>query len=189
MRIPRAIARLAVLGVLALGVCGSARADEGDPPARVARLSYVEGAVSLEPAGIEEWTAAERNRPLTTGDRLWTDQGSVAELDLGDAVLRLGGMTGFAFLSLDDRLAQIDCDLLSASGAQFPKIGRGETGRGERGGASCSDAEWGRQHRVGAAGDLDRLRPLFGPTGDGQNRAQRVVCHGRDLSNPAPVLA
>ena len=109
MRIPRATAttRLALLGVLALATLGTARADEGDPPSRVARLSYLEGAVSFQPAGIEEWTAAERNRPLTTGDRLWIDQQSVAELDLGDAVLRLGGMTGFAFLSLDDRFAQI----------------------------------------------------------------------------------
>src|SRR5512137_2519179 len=98
MRIPRACApaRLAVLAILTLAALGSARADEGDPPSRVARLSYVEGAVSFQPAGIEDWTAAERNRPLTTGDRLWTDQQSVAELDLGDAVLRLGGMTGFA---------------------------------------------------------------------------------------------
>ena len=109
MRIPRAIApaRLAVLGFLALAALTSARADEGDPPGRVARLSYVQGAVSLEPAGLTEWTAAERNRPLTTGDRLWTDQQSMAELDLGDGVLRLGSMTGFAFLNLDDRFAQI----------------------------------------------------------------------------------
>ena len=109
MRTPRATAsaRLAVLGVLALATLGSARADEADPPSRVARVSYVEGAVSLEPAGMQEWSAAEHNRPLTAGDRLWTDQQSVAELDLGDAVLRLGGMTGFAFLNLDDRFAQI----------------------------------------------------------------------------------
>jgi hypothetical protein len=96
-----------VLAVLALAALGSARADEGDPPSRVARLSYLQGAVSLQPAGVEEWTAAERNRPLTSGDRLWTDQQSVAELDLGDSVLRLGGMSGFAFLNLDDRFAQI----------------------------------------------------------------------------------
>ena len=112
MSIPRAAAptRLpfaGVLALLALAALGSARADDGDPPSRVARPSYLQGAVSLQPAGLEEWTAAERNRPLTTGDRLWTDQRSVAELDLGDAVLRLGGMTGFAFLNLDDRFAQI----------------------------------------------------------------------------------
>ena len=104
---PARLGVLAVYAALALAAIGSARADDGDPPSRVARLSYLEGAVSFQPAGLVDWTAAERNRPLTTGDRLWTDQESVAELDLGDAVLRLGGMTGFAFLNLDDRFAQI----------------------------------------------------------------------------------
>jgi Family of unknown function (DUF6600)/FecR protein len=112
MRVPRSAARPkltapGVLALLALAALTSARADDGDPPSRVARVSYLQGAVSLEPAGLEEWTAAERNRPLTTGDRLWTDQQSEAELDLGDSVLRLGGMTGFAFLNLDDRFTQI----------------------------------------------------------------------------------
>ena len=56
MRIPRATApaTLTVFAVLALAAFGSARADDGDPPSRVARLSYVEGAVSLQPAGLEE---------------------------------------------------------------------------------------------------------------------------------------
>jgi hypothetical protein len=109
MRIPRTSAglALAILGALALAAPRPARADDADPPGRVARLSYLEGSVSLEPAGLPDWAPAERNRPLTSGDRLWTDQESVAELDLGDAVLRLGGMTGFAFLNLDDRFAQI----------------------------------------------------------------------------------
>lgn len=98
---------LGVLALLALVALGSARADVGDPPGNAARLGYLEGAVSLEPAGIQDWTSAERNRPLTTGDRLWTDQNAVAELDLGSAVVRLGSMTGFAFLNLDDTHAQM----------------------------------------------------------------------------------
>ena len=57
--------------------------------------------------GVQEWTAATLNRPLTTGDRLWSDAYSRAELDLGAAVMRLGGMTGFSFLNLDDSSAQI----------------------------------------------------------------------------------
>ncbi|MGO9852275.1 MAG: DUF6600 domain-containing protein [Steroidobacteraceae bacterium] len=98
---------LAILGLLALAVLGSARADEPDPPGRAARLGYFEGAVSFEPAGTQNWTSAERNRPLTTGDRLWTEEDAVAELDLGSAVIRLGAMTGFAFLNLDDTHAQM----------------------------------------------------------------------------------
>jgi uncharacterized protein DUF6600 len=109
MRTARATAPrgLAVLGLLALFAFGSARADDTDPPGRVARLSYLEGAVSFEPAGMQEWVGAELNRPLTSGDRLWTDQQSVAELDLGAAVIRLGGMTGFCLINLDDTHAQI----------------------------------------------------------------------------------
>lgn len=109
MRASRACASsgFGLLGLLALAALGSARADPGDPPGRAARLGYLEGAVSLEPAGTQDWASAERNRPLTTGDRLWTDQNAVAELDLGSAVVRLGSMTGFAFLNLDDAHAQM----------------------------------------------------------------------------------
>ena len=86
---------------------GVAHADDADPPGRAARLADAEGAVSLQPAGVPEWTAASLNRPLTTGDRLWSDQNSRAELDLGTAGVRLGNNTGFAFLNLDDRIAQM----------------------------------------------------------------------------------
>jgi hypothetical protein len=103
----RATRTLTSLGLLALAALGSARADVGDPPGVAARLGYLEGAVSLEPAGTQDWASAERNRPLTTGDRLWTDQDAVAELDLGSAVVRLGSMTGFAFLNLDDMHTQM----------------------------------------------------------------------------------
>ncbi len=97
---------LAFLGLALLGL-GSTWADEADPPGRVARLSDLQGSVSLQPAGVQDWAAATVNRPLTTGDRLWTDQDARAELDMGDAALRLGATTGFSFLNLDDRTAQM----------------------------------------------------------------------------------
>jgi len=78
-----------------------------DPPGRVAQLSYAEGSVSLEPAGTSSWANAGLNRPLTLGDKLWSDQDSRAELDIGDAVIRLGSTTGFSFLNLDEQTAQM----------------------------------------------------------------------------------
>src|SRR6185312_5778381 len=78
-----------------------------NPPGRVAQLSYAEGSVSLEPAGTSSWTNAVLNRPLTLGDKVWTDQDSRAELDIGDAVIRIGSTTGFSFLNLDDHTAQM----------------------------------------------------------------------------------
>jgi hypothetical protein len=100
------------LAVLSLCLAGLARGQENglddvDPPDRAARLSLIRGDVSLQPAGEEEWTEAILNRPLTTGDRLWTDQGARAEIQVGQAVVRLGSDTGFSFLNVDDDTIQM----------------------------------------------------------------------------------
>jgi hypothetical protein len=85
----------------------AAVADQDDPPSRVARLSLAEGSVSFEPAGTDDWVTAVVNRPLTTGDKLWADHDSRAELHLGSASIRLGANTGFSFLNLDDNTTQL----------------------------------------------------------------------------------
>ena len=74
----RGTSRLAL--VVLCAALGVAQADDPDPPGRVARLSDAEGSVSLQPAGMQEWTAATLNRPIATGDRLWSAQASRAEL-------------------------------------------------------------------------------------------------------------
>src|SRR5713226_8474029 len=81
--------------------------QQDDPPSRVARLGYMEGSVSFQPAGESDWVGAVPNRPMTTGDHLWSDQDSRVELQLGSAVIRLNANTGFSFLNLDDRTVQI----------------------------------------------------------------------------------
>jgi len=81
--------------------------DDDDPPSRVARLSYAHGTVSFNPGGTDDWVSAVVNRPITTGDKLWTDNDARAELHLGSAAIRLSSNTGFSFLNLDDRMAQI----------------------------------------------------------------------------------
>jgi len=78
-----------------------------DPPTRVARLSYAAGDSSYSPAGENDWVDAPLNRPLTTGDRLWAGAGAQDELQIGSAVLRLGGNTSVTLLNLDDRTAQV----------------------------------------------------------------------------------
>jgi hypothetical protein len=84
-----------------------AAADDDDPPGRVARLGFVKGNVSFEPAGTEDWVSAVINRPLTTGDKLWNDNDSFSELHLGSASIRLGSNTGFSFLNLTDNMTQV----------------------------------------------------------------------------------
>jgi len=84
-----------------------AAADNDDPPGRVARLSFTHGPVSFEPGGADEWVDARINRPMTTGDRLWSDSGALAEMNTGSAYIRLGSNTGFSFLNLSDNATQI----------------------------------------------------------------------------------
>ncbi|HLX83714.1 MAG TPA: DUF6600 domain-containing protein [Terriglobales bacterium] len=81
--------------------------QQDDPPSRVARLGYMEGSISFQPAGETDWVGAVPNRPITTGDQLWSDQNSRVELQLGSAVIRLNANTGFSFLNLDDQTVQI----------------------------------------------------------------------------------
>src|SRR5947209_4938364 len=77
----------------ALLVAGTAFAQ--DPPSRVARLNWLSGNVSFQPAGVDQWTAATLNYPLTTGDHLYTDAGSRAEIHVGPNALRLNGESNF----------------------------------------------------------------------------------------------
>ena len=81
-----------------------------DPPSRVARLSYMDGQVSFQPGSVEEWVPAEINRPMTTGDGLWADDGSRAEVHIGTARLRLSGQTGISLLNLDENTVQVQLD-------------------------------------------------------------------------------
>jgi hypothetical protein len=78
-----------------------------DAPSRAARLSYINGSVSFQPGSVEDWVAATLNRPLTIGDRLWTEPEARAEISLGTAAVRIGPRTGFSFLNLDDQTTQI----------------------------------------------------------------------------------
>ena len=96
----------------------AAAQDGDDPPSRVARLSYLRGSISFQPAGESDWATATINRPMTTGDKIWSDQDSRAEVQVGSAVIRLSSDTGFSFLNLDDRTAQIQ---LSA-GALYVRV-------------------------------------------------------------------
>ncbi len=82
-------------------------ADAGDPPNRVARLSYMENAVSFEPAGESDWSQATLNYPLTTGDRLWTDLNARAELETGNVAIRMSQQTDLTTTSLTDQLLQL----------------------------------------------------------------------------------
>ena len=98
--------------VLQLSTIARAQDDDDDaqgqdPPGRVGRLNYSQGSVSFRPAGEDDWVTAVPNRPMVSGDDLWADENSRAEVHVGSAAIRLGSKTGITFLALDDRTTQI----------------------------------------------------------------------------------
>jgi hypothetical protein len=112
---------IGVLGLMALlmGVGGSAAAqdapqgdDQGqaamaDPPSQVARISVIQGNVSVEPASVDQFSAAEENYPLTTGDRIYADVGASAELETGELAVRLGPQADLTVTAMTDTLSQL----------------------------------------------------------------------------------
>ena len=78
----------------------------GDPPAEVARVSVLLGNVSVEPASVDQFSAAIVNDALTTGDRLYTDVGANAELETGQVTVRLGQQTDLTITAMTDALQQ-----------------------------------------------------------------------------------
>lgn len=95
------------VAVVLLGGAMAPALAEGDPPGRAARLNYSEGTVAYAAAGDNEWTDANLNRPLVPGDKLWTDKGVRAEIQVGSSLVRMDGRTQLTVLALDDRSAQL----------------------------------------------------------------------------------
>jgi hypothetical protein len=98
-----------LLPVLAMAVLAAVPVhaqEEGDPPAEVARVSVMLGNVSVEPASVDQFSAAVVNDALTTGDRLYTDVGANAELETGQVAVRLGQQTDLTITAMTDPLEQ-----------------------------------------------------------------------------------
>jgi len=83
----------ALLSILVLGSSLAIAQDQDDPPPEAGRLSAMNGNVSVQPAGAEDWGQAYTNLPLGPGDRIYTDQGSRAEIQIGQTYVRIGPNT------------------------------------------------------------------------------------------------
>jgi hypothetical protein len=98
-----------------LVVSGIAAAQDADPPSRVARIAYMTGPVSFEPASVDQWADAALNYPMTTGDNLYTDTGARAVLRIGQNAIRLNSGTNFQFVNLSDSVVQTSVNAGSLS--------------------------------------------------------------------------
>ena len=80
---------------------------EGNPPGRAARLSVIEGKVSFQPSGENDWSEATLNYTMTTGDRIYTYDGGRAELEVGPWAVRLAQDTDLTMANLTDQFMQL----------------------------------------------------------------------------------
>ncbi|MFO1337908.1 MAG: DUF6600 domain-containing protein [Burkholderiaceae bacterium] len=99
-QVTRGLATALVAGGLGLAALGAHAND--DPPGRVGRLGDMSGQVWLLENGQGEWQTATRNRPVTTADRIATDNGGRAELQIGSTTVRLDQASDLEVTRLDD---------------------------------------------------------------------------------------
>jgi hypothetical protein len=81
--------------------------EEGNPPGRVGRLSVIEGQVSFQPSGENDWSQATLNYTMMSGDRIYTYDGSRAEIEVGSWAVRLAQDTDLTMANLTDQFMQL----------------------------------------------------------------------------------
>src|SRR3954470_12276087 len=84
---------LCLAGVVLAGVASPARAQEPDDQQRgVARISLMNGEVSVKRGDAAEWVAGVINAPLLTDDRISTAPNSRADIQFDSSnMIRIGG--------------------------------------------------------------------------------------------------
>ena len=73
--------KMTIVAVLAtIPLCSAGAFAQDDPPVLVARIANTQGDVSFMAAGATDWSQGLANYPMTSGDRLYCDQNSHAEI-------------------------------------------------------------------------------------------------------------
>jgi hypothetical protein len=99
-----------LVAIVLVGMAATAAAfaqDEEDPPGRVGHVSWRQGGVVFAPYGEDEWTELPQNRPISAGDRLWTDRAARAELQVGTSTMHLDGESHLGVSELEDRALKV----------------------------------------------------------------------------------
>ncbi|HKF42223.1 MAG TPA: DUF6600 domain-containing protein [Thermoanaerobaculia bacterium] len=102
------VALAALLTAVPAQAQAQGRDEYGDIQQTVARISYFDGQVSFARGDDpDDWQPADRNVPMTLGDRVYTGNRSRIELQVhGGDVIRLGAQSDLAALNLTDDTRQ-----------------------------------------------------------------------------------
>ena len=85
---------LLLLGLFTSAAMGAlATSAIADPPGRVGRVAVLDGDVSFQPPGVDDWSWASRNYPVTDGESFWTGEDGRVELQVGAVDIRADSQT------------------------------------------------------------------------------------------------
>lgn len=98
---------VACFGLANISAHANDEADGPDPSSRVARISFLRGPVYVQTGDDSSWSDATINRPLTSGDQLWTDKQGRSELQMGSTTIQVGANTQLRIAELNDDELQL----------------------------------------------------------------------------------
>lgn len=91
---------------VATWVFAASASASADPPGRVGRITYIEGAVSFHGDREHGWQKARINYPVTTENSLWTQASARAEVRVGPSAFRVDNDSVLDFVVLQDDLTE-----------------------------------------------------------------------------------
>jgi hypothetical protein len=99
-----------VAALLALLLAAGPAFAQDDPPARVGRLSYVEGTASFRTTDQPQWSLVTVNYPVVAGQSFWTEPQSRLEIEVGGTESRLDESSLVEIAALDDQATRLQLD-------------------------------------------------------------------------------
>jgi len=79
---------------------------QNDPPGS-ARLLHIQGNVSIQPSGLDDWGQASSNMPIGPGDRVFPDQQGEGEIQAGPVRAYFGNNADLTLVNYDENGIQL----------------------------------------------------------------------------------
>jgi hypothetical protein len=76
---------------------------QSDVPPPAARLLHLQGNISVQPNGVDQWGGAGNNQPIGAGDRIYSDQDGQGELQASGVRAYFASNTDITLTNIDDR--------------------------------------------------------------------------------------
>ena len=130
-----------------------------DPPARVGRVTLIDGNTQFFADRDDGWQAAQLNYPVSSENSIWIDGPGRAEVRIGASAIRVGDDSVLDFVLIDEERVEAFLQRGTASIRlrQYGNIGISDITRIETNAGQFS-LEAGGRYRVDAAADGNETR-------------------------------